>query len=257
MIGRVESPLLEADLDALGVIEPDLVVPDADMPERVVLCFFGDVVTEEVAPRADARRVTVLASEIGPNPVWEITVSGRRLAVLQPGVGAPLAAAFCEEVIAMGARQLIACGGAGALIPELALGHAIVVDSAVRDEGTSHHYLPAGRRIEADPEPMAALMDALDSAGLAHRIGCTWTTDAVYRETRARVDRRVDEGCLAVEMETAALLAVARYRHATLGQVLLAGDTLAGETWDDRGWISAHDARRNLFWASAQAAAAL
>lgn len=107
----MESPLLEADLDAPGVIEPGLVVPDTDMPERAVLCFFGDVVTDEVATRTDARRITTLASEIGPNPVWEITVSGRRLAVLQPGVGAPMAAAFCEEVIAMGARRLIACGG--------------------------------------------------------------------------------------------------------------------------------------------------
>lgn len=143
------------------------------------------------------------------------------------------------------------------MIPELALGHAIVVDSAVRDEGTSHHYLPAGWQVAVDPQPVAALVESLDAAGLAHRIGCTWTTDAIYRETRVRVDRRVDEGCLVVEMEAAALLAVAGYRHATFGQVLLAGDTLAGDTWDDRGWTSAHDARRSLFWASARAAAAL
>lgn len=72
----------------------------------------------------------VLSSEAGLNPVWEIEMSGRRLAVFHPGVGAPLAAAFLEEVIAMGCRRLVVCGGAGALLPDLVLGHAVVVASA-------------------------------------------------------------------------------------------------------------------------------
>lgn len=254
MIVPMDLPLFEDDFSAEGVIEPARVVPAVDMPERAVLCFFGDVVRELVAGRADARRVTTLSSEAGTSPVWEITVSGRRLAVFQPGVGAPWAAAFLEEAIAMGCHRLVACGGAGALVPELALGHAVVVNSAVRDEGTSHHYCPASRVIEADPQPIATLVQASEAAGIAHVVGRTWTTDAIYRETRERVERRVAEGCLVVEMEAAALLAVARYRKVAFGQVLLAGDSLAGQTWDDRGWMSARAARERLFWTAAETA---
>lgn len=254
MIGGVDMPLLEEDFESEGVIEPSRVVSEADVPGCVVLCFFGDVVEQTVAGWPGARRVAMLSSEAGSSAVWEIEVSGRRLAVLQPGVGAPLAAAFMEEVIAMGCRRLVACGGAGALVPDLVLGHAVVVDSAVRDEGTSHHYLPASRLVEADPGPVATMATTLEKAGIEHVVGRTWTTDAIYRETRSRVRRRVAEGCVVVEMEAAALLAVARYRGVTFGHLLLAGDSLAGETWDDRGWMSAREARDRLFWIAAEAA---
>lgn len=238
MIARMDLPLLEDDSGAEGMIEPARVVPDVDMPERAVLCFFGDVVREVVSARPEARQVTALSSELGLTPVWEIEVGGQRLAVLQPGVGAPLAAAFCEELIAMGTRRLVACGGAGALTPELELGRAVVVDSAVRDEGTSHHYMPASGVIEADPHAVATVATACEAAAVAHLVGRSWTTDAIYRETRDRVARRVAQQCVVVEMEAAALLSLARHRGVVLGQVLMAGDTLAGETWEDRGWMS-------------------
>jgi uridine phosphorylase len=253
----VDLPLLEEDFESEGLIQPARIVPDVELPECAVLCFFREVVADTVAVRPDARRRAVLSSEAGSTPVWDIEVSGRRLAVFQPGVGAPLAAAFLEEVIAMGCRRLIACGGAGALIPDLVKGHAVVVNSAVRDEGTSHHYLPASRTIDADPHAVATMTSALQRGGVAHVVGRTWTTDAIYRETRGRVERRVAEGCVVVEMEAAALIAVARYRDVTLGHLLLASDSLAGETWDDRGWMSAREARDKLFWVAAEAAQSL
>lgn len=225
--------------------------------EDAVGMVAGDVVTDVVAVRPEARQITTLSSEAGRVPVWEIEVFGTRLAVLQPGVGAPLAGGFCEELIARGARRLIGCGGAGALVPDLALGHAIVVDSAVRDEGTSHHYLAASPVIEADSTAVSALTGALHKAGLAYTVGRTWTTDAIYRETRTRMARRIEQGCLTVEMEAAALLAITRYRNVSFGQVLLAADSLAGQSWDDRGWMSAVRARTRLFWIAAETAATL
>jgi uridine phosphorylase len=250
-------PLAEDDFDSEGMVEPARVVPEVAMPERAVLCFFGDVVTEVVATRPEARQITTLTSEVGANPVWEIELDGTRIAVVQPGVGAPMAAAFCEEIIAMGVRRLIACGGAGALTPELVLGHDVVVTSAVRDEGTSYHYLPPAPVVEADPHAVTALVRALEATGAAHTLGRSWSTDAIYRETRSRVERRRAAGCLTVEMEAAALFAVARYRQVNFGQVLLAADSLAGESWDDRGWMSARDARQRLFWIATHAAASL
>ncbi|MHA6792091.1 nucleoside phosphorylase [Pseudonocardia bannensis] len=250
----VDLPLLEDDLAETGVIEPHLVVRPVDMPEAAVLCFFPEVVD---AVGATARRIARLSSERGSTPVWETEVDGRRLAVVQPGVGAPLSVMFLEELIAMGARKLVAVGGAGTLVPELVLGHAVVVESAVRDEGTSFHYLPPTRTIEADPHGVDVLTRTLDDAAVPYVVGRSWTTDAVYRETRARVDRRRAEGCLVVEMEASAFIAVARYRGVRFAQLLLAADSLAGEAWEHRGWTTARQAREGLFRLAARAALAL
>lgn len=247
-----ELPLLEDDLDAPGVFEPSDVVQPVDVPPCVVLCFFSEMV-EQVASRGDARQVKVLAAAHGTHPVWEIERDGSRLAVLHPGVGAPLAAGFLEEAIALGGRTFVAVGGAGALVPELVLGHAVVVDSAVRDEGTSLHYLAPSRTVEADPAGVAVLETTLRESGVPFVTGRSWTTDGLYRETRSRMQRRVAEGCLTVEMEASAFFAVARYRGVRFAQLLYAGDSLAGSAWDDRGWTTATSVREQLFWLAADA----
>ena len=169
------------------------------------------------------------------------------MAVVHPGVGAPLAAAFLEELIPRGGRAFVACGGAGVLVPELAVGHVMVPTTAVRDEGTSYHYLPASRTVDPSPVAQAAILEVLRERDVPYVEGATWTTDAIYRETRTKAAARVADGCISVEMEAAALFAVARFRGVTMGQLLYAGDDLSGEAWDSRGWDSHGSARRLLF----------
>lgn len=100
---------------------------------------------------------------------------------------------------------------------------------------------------------MTVLEATLREADIPFVTGRTWTTDAPYRETRARVERRVAEGCLTVEMEAAAFIAATRYRKARFGQVLYAGDSLAGPVWEERGWTHATSVRDQLFWLAADA----
>ena len=249
----MDLPLLEDDLAEPGLLAPGAMRTDGAIGPDVVMCFFPEVV-DALASRPGARPAATLHSEMGRSTVWRLDDGDRPVAVAHPGVGAPLAAAMFEELIVMGGRRFVACGAAGVLVPELVVGHAVVVDSAVRDEGTSFHYLPPGRVADADPAGVATLVEALHAAGAAHTVGRTWTTDAVYRETRARTDRRRAEGCLTVEMEAAAFLAVARHRGVAFSQVLFAGDSLAGEQWDDRGWATARDARATLFEIAVDAA---
>ena len=78
-------------------------------------------------------------------------------------------------------------------------------------------------------------METLEAHHVPYVPGKTWTTDALYRETRGKVERRVAEGCLTVEMEAAAFFAVAAFRGVTFGQLLYAGDDLSGDAWDQRG----------------------
>jgi uridine phosphorylase len=255
-----DIPLVEFDSDRSAMIEPASGFAGReqpkDMPAVAVACFFGDVVGRVAAER-EARLVTQLSAEHGKHDVWEIEHEGRRLAFFQPGLGAPLSAGFLEEVIAGGCRTVVACGGCGALDGDLALGHVVVVGAALRDEGTSFHYAPPSRTIQADQDVVGRLERFLEGRGVPHTTGTTWTTDAFYRETRSKVARRRDEGCITVEMEASALIAVARFRGIRLGQLLYAGDSLAGDTWDHRGWVKAHDVREQLFWLAADAAVEL
>jgi uridine phosphorylase len=238
-------PILEFDPNPTAVIEPSEQIEPADVPAHAVLCFFQDAIDRAVS-ELDGRRVGHLVSEIGHNPIWEIELGGRRLAVLHPGVGAPLAAACLEELIARGCRAFVACGGAGVLVPELALGHAIVPERAIRDEGTSYHYLPPGRSVAPTGQAVEAIVATLRAHDVPFVTGAT-TTDGLYRETKAKLDRRVAEGCLTVEMEAAAFFAVAAFRGVAFGQVLYAGDDLSGDAWDPRGWDEHATSRDKLF----------
>jgi uridine phosphorylase len=253
----VDLPLLEDDRGEPGVIEAHMMHPgEHDVAPVAVLCFFNDVL-ERLAATGRLREVYRLRSEIGHNPVYELAGDAGPVTVVHPGVGAPLAAGFVEEVAALGVRTFVACGGAGALVEDLALGHVMVVTSALRDEGTSLHYAAPSRVIDADALGVRVLQETLDAMGLAYFSGRTWTTDALFRETRARIDRRIGEGCAVVDMESSAFIAVARYRGLRFAQLLYAGDTLAGATWDSRHWDHAGDVRERLFEVAARAALAL
>ena len=246
---RAAAPILEFDPDRTAIYEPRWTSArgwSRRIEGRVVLCFFQDVIEAAVRDLGGVQ-IGRLSSEIGHNPIWSVDVGGVAVAVVHPGVGAPLAAAFMEELIPRGGRTFVACGGAGVLVPELAVGHVIVPTSAVRDEGTSYHYLPASRTVDPSPAAVAAILDVLRERDVPFVEGATWTTDGLYRETRVKAAARVAEGCLSVEMEAAALFAVAAFRGVTIGQLLYAGDDLSGEAWDPRGWDTHGSARRLLF----------
>ncbi len=246
------APILEFDPTREAIIEaadvPYLKGPNGEriqMPRRVVLCYFQEVI-EKVVREGAARRMVTLRSEIGPNEVY-LLERDVPIALVHPGVGAPLVAGFLEELIGLGGRVFIAVGGAGALVPDLTLGRVIIPTGAIRDEGTSYHYLPASREVGPTPHVLAAILATLTEREVPFVTGRTWTTDAVFRETRSKAARRVAEGCICVEMEAAACFAVAAFRDVGFGQMLYAGDDLSGEIWDDRGWVGHATGREALF----------
>lgn len=237
-------PLTEFDPTTPAVLEPSVVVRRIEAPEAFVLCFFPDAIGRLVT-ELDGREIARLESEMGAHPVFEVAAGDQRVGLALAGVGAPLAAGWLEELIALGGRRFVVAGGAGALVPDLTLGHVIVPTAAVRDEGTSFHYAPPSRTVAPSEDALASVIATLDRHAIPYRAGLTWTTDGYYRETRAKVAARVTEGCIAVEMEAAALFAVARFRGVSLAQMLYAGDDLSGEAWDPRGW-QAHVTGRDL-----------
>lgn len=248
-----EIPLLEYDPAPRAILEPHGTQTSEPVPERCVLCFFQEVISA-LREAGRLRRIGRLISEIGENPLYILEEDGKSVLVLHPGVGAPLAAGFLEETIQLGARNFIACGGCGVLQKEIAVGHAMIVSSAVRDEGTSYHYLPPAREISAHPNAVHALEAVLRRHDIPYLLAKSWTTDAIYRETHERRARRIADGCHAVEMEAAALFAVAKFRGVVLGELLYGGDLVVPQGWDGRDWVSRKSVRELLFWLAVEAA---
>jgi uridine phosphorylase len=249
-------PLLEYDPSRQAMIEPSSIVIPRNAPEHCVICFFREVI-EKVTSEYNAKVIFESKWEDGPHPVYEILYNNQRLAFYHPGVSASMGAGLLEEVIALGCRNFIACGGCGVLEKDIAVGNLIVVSGAIRDEGVSYHYLPPAREVKANEAALHALSNTLDSHGVLYRIGKTWTTDAPYRETPARVAKRREEGCLTVEMEAAALMAVAQFRNVIFGQCLYGGDDLSGSEWNNRAWQSRSEIREELFRLCAEACLAI
>jgi len=164
--------------------------------------------------------------------VYALESGGVRYAACVSPVGAPVAVAVVEELIAVGVRTFVVFGSCGVLDAAIDAGHIIVPTAAWRDEGTSYHYAPAADWI--DVATSARTQDILRAAGVGVVAGKVWTTDAFYRETRATVERRRAAGCVAVEMECSALAAVAAWRGVDVYQFLYAADSLAADAWDAR-----------------------
>ena len=240
-------PELGLDPEREAIIDPAKVTKHRDLPDRCVLCFFREVI-DQVSEKLDLRPLPPLKSEMGRLPVFLATHNGNTLGVVPAAVGAPLAAVLFEHLIARGGRKFIVCGGSGVLDSSIGSGHIVVPTSAIRDEGTSYHYLPAGREAYPSTTAVAAVSRVLERHNVEYVAGKTWTTDALYRETPKRVSTRKEQGCLTVEMEAAALFAVAEFRNVHIAQLLYGGDDVSGIEWDPRELGQKISARETLFW---------
>lgn len=248
-----DAPILEHDAAPAAVIEPAAWFSPIDIAPRAVITWMPDVVAAVVADHGgvEVHRFSVESADF---PVWQVEWEGTPLVVALAGVGAPLATLVFETLIALGCRTFVACGSAGGLVPDGAPGTVVVPDGSIRDEGVSYHYAPAARVARHDAGMQQRVRVACAAAGLVVRTGLTWTTDALFRETPALVAARVDEGCLAVEMEAAALATVAAFRGVRLGYAVYVADTLQGDEWDATRLVTPDAAfRRRLFAAAASA----
>lgn len=138
------------------------------------------------------------------------TLGGEIVGIVGCAVGAPFAVLIAEQLFASGCRLLVSLTSAGQITPAAPTPYFVVIDRALRDEGTSHHYAPPSEYSEADPHLVELAAGALGATGLQVIVGASWTTDAPFRETADAVAAARSKGVLAVEMEAAALYTFAR-----------------------------------------------
>ncbi len=183
-------------------------LPIAKLPGVCVLDPDGDIV-RELLRAGRARR----------DPSWACyhtdlyVVEDPAYGLIGGAVGASFAVLVAEELFASGCEYVLSITSAGQIAPLGSPPYFILIDRALRDEGTSYHYLPPARYSEADPTLVDAAQRALADVDFAVVRGSTWTTDAPFRETATTIAARRAEGVLAVEMEAAALYAFATARR--------------------------------------------
>jgi uridine phosphorylase len=184
-------------------------IATASVPPICVLDPDGDIV-RLVRDKHDARRSAAWACY--HSELWEWRAGGVAHGIVGGTVGAPFAVLVAEELFASGCEILVSLASAGQVAPIARPPYHILIDRALRDEGTSYHYLAASQFAEAEPALIALAAEAFHAAGCRVRIGATWTTDAPFRETAEAIAARRRAGMLAVEMEAAALYAFAAAR---------------------------------------------
>jgi uridine phosphorylase len=138
------------------------------------------------------------------------TLAGRSVGIVGCAVGAPFAVLIAEELFASGCRFLLSLTSAGQITAAGPAPYFVIIDRALRDEGTSYHYAVPADYAEADPRLVAMAADALKGKNQRVFVGASWTTDAPFRETADAIEASRSLGVLAVEMEAAALYAFAR-----------------------------------------------
>jgi uridine phosphorylase len=182
-------------------------LPVVDVPPVCILDPDGDIV-RRLRDTGQAR-----PSESWPcyhSRLDTFALAGRTAGIVGCAVGAPFAVLIAEELFASGCRFLISLTSAGQIRPAGRLPYFVIIDRAIRDEGTSYHYAAAAEFADADPRLVTLAHEAVAGKGLDAVVGATWTTDAPFRETAAAIASARAKGALAVEMEAAALYAFAR-----------------------------------------------
>lgn len=218
MTEKTRLPLLEHEPSEASIFRPANLMeaarvrkglPRVTVPAGCLLDFDGELVEHLAA-----------SGQAGEDRAWPCfhtrlfrwRAGSAEYGLIGGTIGAPFAVLVAEELFALGCRALVSISSAGLVADRLKPPFFLLVERALRDEGTSCHYLPPARYAVAEPSLVAAVRSRVEGVQVAVHTGSSWTTDAPFRETEGLVAARRDEGIVSVEMEAAALL--------TLGQAL-------------------------------------
>ncbi len=198
-------------------------------PDGVIFCYSRNFL-DQISRRHKVTKAPGLFREL-----LLLDETGGRVAVLGNfGIGAPVVVTFLEELIAFGVRRFVSVGTAGTLRKDLGIGDIVICDRAIRDEGTSFHYLKPSKYAYASKPMIESIKKSLEVHRKKYVVGTSWTIDAPYRETVAEARKYQKEGVATVEMEASALFAVAKYRNVEMVALFAISDSLAELEWDPK-----------------------
>lgn len=226
--------LFEFDEERDAIINPNNLIDKIDNIPEVAIACFSKTLFDKIVEGTKCTVIGEISSTNGKRKIYEIEYKDKKLTLFLIGVGAPVAAADLEDLHEMGCNKFIVFGNCGVLDKDIEDCSVIIPNEAIRDEGTSYHYVKADKTIKVNKKYVSEFKDILNQLGYSYTEGMTWTTDAFYRETRGKLQSRVTMGAKCVEMECAALQAVADFRGFDFFTFFYAGDNLDLPEWDKR-----------------------
>ena len=235
MIQKHAIPILEFDDNPQAVLMPTHEGLDLKLPKKCIYAFLEEEI-DRYAQEVGADCVGEFVSATKTYPVYVINYKDEEICLAQAPVGSAPAAQFMDWLIGYGVEKIISTGTCGVLsnIEENAF---LVPVRVLRDEGASYHYASPSRYMDVHVQAISAIEQVLEQLGVPYEEVMTWSTDGFYRETAEKVAYRKEEGCVVVEMECAALAAVAQLRGAVWGELLFTADSLADlDNYDQRDW---------------------
>lgn len=232
--------LQEFDPNPIAVINPEDTcrLPES-CPRAAVSCFERSTF-ERMAERLGAVEIAHVSNANARFPLYRAEYQGKEIALFMSSVGAPTCVGNMEDFFRMGVEKVVLFGTCGVLDGSVRDCGIIIPTAALRDEGTSFHYAPPSDEIAVNPKYREEFIEILHLHGCAYTLGKTWTTAAFYRETAEKIARRKAAGCVCVDMECAAVAALAQFRGKEVFQFFHASDALNGETWEE--WSLSHSA---------------
>lgn len=242
MIAENNYPILEFDDSKTAKLNPTAFAERSFDTDRMIITFFPEVMDKLKAEE----KITLERTIAGENPLEVYRFLDADILITLGFVGCPACAGNLDLFNAMGITKVMFCGGGGVLDKNIEVGQLLVVDGAIRDEGFSYHYIEPSRYIYTDPEVTGKIVGYLEKNSVSYIRGLTWTTDAIFRETADRVERRKKEGAKIVEMEQSGCIAVAKFRGFDYGALIYGGDDVSSEEWSDRSWRSRKGIRYDL-----------
>lgn len=211
----------------------DIIEQQKDFPEIAVSCF-SHVTLNRLVKELNGVQIATTGNANMIIPVYKVSYKNLEVALFMSYVGAAGCVAVLEEVFALGVQKVILFGTCGVLDAEIKDCAIIIPNSAVRDEGTSFHYVPPSDEICVNKKYQDEFIEVLNSHNCGYTVGKVWTTDACYRETHEKVKRRKENDCICVDMECSAVAALADFRGKDIFHFFYAADNLDGEEWDKR-----------------------
>lgn len=212
------------------LLKPEYIAQPVEGFPKTVLVTFQRKVVEALQKRFPVEVISTVNAGSVLVPIYRFSYQGQTLGLFPTTVGGPVTVGILEEVWVKGAEKVLLFGTCGGLDADLPAGHFIVPTAAYRDEGTSFHYLPPSDYV--DIPTAGRLAEIFDELSISYVRSKTWTTDAIYRETPGKAAERRAEGCGAVEMECASIMAAGQFRGKPVYQFLYTADSLAGSQWD-------------------------
>lgn len=242
MLMESEYPILEFDDNKVAKLNPTSFAEQSFETDKLIITFFPEVMDKLV----DEGKITLERTISGENPVLIYRFIDDEILITLGQVGCPACAGNLDLFNAMGITKVMFCGGGGVLDKNIKVGEILVVDGAIRDEGFSYHYIAPARYIYTDIKVTEKITQYLDANSVSYIRGLTWTTDAVFRETRDKIAQRKAEGAKIVEMEQAGCIAVSQFRGVKYGALIYGGDDVSQEEWCGRSWRSRKGIRYDL-----------